>query len=92
MITDTDLIVFSGYVNNLVDDVLKIGYANGGAFDFAVKVGTAPVVIYDKDTTRNPIYTGNIGDTVTYKNNPEECSKIVVITYRMQPRMFLIYK
>ena len=84
--------VFSGYVNNIVDDVVKIGFKSGDAFDYAIRVGSSPVVIYDTTATRNPIYTGSIGDAVTYKNNPAECSKIVIITSRMQGRMFLIYK
>ena len=65
--------VFSGYVNNIVDDVVKIGFKSGDAFDYAIRVGSSPVVIYDTTATRNPIYTGSIGDAVTYKNNPAEC-------------------
>ncbi len=84
--------VFSGYVNNVVDDVLKIGYKSGNAFDYAIRVGATPVVIYDTKTTRTPVYAGTIGDAVTYKNDPDECSKIVIITSRMQAKMFLIYK
>ncbi len=84
--------VFNGYVNNVIGDVLKVGFNSGDAFDYAIKVETLPVLIYDTSSTRNPIYTANIGDAVTYKNDPELCSRVVVITSRMQGRMVLIYK
>ena len=86
------LCVFGGYVHNVVGDVLRIGKENGEAFDYAFRIGTVPVMIYDTKAQRNPIYTGSIGDAITYKNDPAECSKIIVLTWKMQTRMFLIYK
>jgi len=84
--------VFGGYVHNVVGDILKIGFSSGAEFDYAIRTESLPVVIYDTNTTRNPIYSGSIGDVITYKNNPDECSNVVIVTSRMQGRMVLVYK
>ena len=84
--------VFSGYVNNVIGDVVKMGYKSGDMFDYAIRVGTSPVLIYDTKKVRKPVSTGNIGEAATYKNAGNSCSKIVIITSKMQPKMFVIYK
>ena len=33
-----------------------------------------------------------IGDIITYKNNPAECSTVFIATNRMQPQAFIVYK
>lgn len=84
--------VFVGYANSVVDNVLKIGYANGGDFDFAINVMSNPVLIFDKEEVKEPISVGTVGDIITYKNSTAKCSKVLISTNKMQPKMFVVYR
>ena len=84
--------VFAGYANSVVDNVVKIGYTSGADFDFAVNATSKPVLLFDASETKNPISVATTGDIVTYKNSPTRCSKVVIVTSRMQPQLLVIYK
>ena len=51
-----------------------------------------PVIVYDTSKTKNPISTATLGDIITYKNDPENCSTVFIASNRMQAQMFIIYK
>lgn len=84
--------MFVGYANNVVDNVVKIGYASGAECDFAINALTRPVLVYDTSNPNNPISVASIGDIVTYRNDPVNCSTVLIVTSRMQPQMFIVYK
>ncbi|MBO4898379.1 MAG: S-layer homology domain-containing protein [Clostridia bacterium] len=84
--------MFVGYANSVVDNVVKIGYASGADVDFAINAMSKPVLLYDKSDKNNPISTATTGDIVTYLNDPGNCSTVFIVTNRMQPQMFVIYK
>lgn len=84
--------VFAGYAHDVVDNVVKIGYASGADFDFAINAMSKPVLLYDTSQTKNPISVATTGDIVTYENSHTRCSKVVIVTNKMQPQMFVIYK
>ncbi|MBR0365424.1 MAG: hypothetical protein IJH94_01305, partial [Clostridia bacterium] len=84
--------MFVGYAHDVVENVVKIGFTSGAEYEFAINALSKPVVIYDTSKTKNPISAGTIGDIITYKNNPAECSTVFIATNRMQPQAFIVYK
>ena len=84
--------MFVGYANDVVENVVKIGFRSGAECDFAINALSRPVLVYDTSKNKNPISTGTVGDIITYKNNPEECSTVFIATNRMQPQAFIVYK
>ena len=84
--------MFVGYANSVVDNVVKIGYESGAECDFAVNAMANPVLLFDTSDGRNRISKATTGDIITYKNDPDNCSTVFIVTKRMQPQMFIIYK
>ena len=84
--------MFVGYANDVVDTVVKIGFESGATYDFAINAMSRPVLVYDRSKNKNNITIATLGDIITYKNDPENCSTVFIATNRMQPQMFIIYK
>ena len=84
--------LFAGYAHSVVDNVVKIGFTSGAECDFAINAMSRPVLVYDTSKTINAISAGTTGDIVTYLNDPEKCSTVFIVTNRMQPQMFIIYR
>ena len=84
--------MFVGYANSVVDNVVKIGFTTGAEYDFAINAMSKPVVVYDTSATKNPVSAAAISDIITYQNDPANCSTVFIVTNRMQPQMFIIYK
>lgn len=84
--------MFVGYANSVVDNVVKIGYTSGATYDFAINAMAKPVVIYDTSKTSNPVSNASTGDIITYLNDPVNCSTVFIVTSRMQPQEFIIFK
>ena len=84
--------MFVGYATDVVDNVVKIGFEKGDGFDFAVNAMSRPVLVYDSSKNKNNVSIATLGDIITYKNDPENCSTVFIATNRMQPQMFIIYK
>lgn len=84
--------MFVGYANSVVDGVVKIGYDSGAEFDYAINALAKPVIIYDTSDDRARITPGTTGDIVTYLNDPTNCSTVFIVTSRMQPQMFIVYR
>ena len=84
--------MFVGYAHDVVENVVKIGFTSGAEYEFAINAMSKPVVVYDTSKTKNPISAGTLGDIVTYRNNPANCSTVFIATNRMQPQAFIVYK
>ena len=80
-----------GYVNDVVDDVIKVGYTDPSVIDQIMYMKNVPVLVYDTKTDRNNIKIGNVNDAITYKNGKNDCSKIVAITNHYAPYLFVIF-
>lgn len=84
--------MFVGYATDVVDNVVKIGFEKGDGYDFAVNAMSKPVLVYDSSKNKNNISIATLGDIITYKNDPENCSTVFIATNRMQPQMFIVFK
>lgn len=83
-----------GYINDVVDDVVRIGYTTPETVDITLFGTNVPILICDSRNTRNgkpEIYKGTLDDARTYMNSGSECSKIFVVQTRSAPKMFIIY-
>ncbi|MDD6483165.1 MAG: S-layer homology domain-containing protein [Clostridiales bacterium] len=80
-----------GYVTDIVDEVVKIGY-NPGDIDRVMYTKDTPILIYDTTSSKGEITVGDINEAITYYNAGGECSSIVMITDSMYPRLCVIYK
>ncbi len=81
-----------GYVNDVVDGVVKIGCTSADTVERIADRQGSPILIYDLDDTREPISSGNFSDAETYYNCGDACSKIVMQSYAGTPKFFVIYK
>ncbi len=84
--------MFVGYAHDVVDNVVKIGFTSGEDYDFAINAMSKPVVVYDTSKTKDAVSVATTGDIITYDNDPAKCSTVFIVTNRMQPQMFIIYK
>ena len=84
--------LFAGYANDVVDSVVKIGFTSGEDYDFAINAMSKPVVVYDTTKTKDAVSAATLGDIITYSNDPINCSTVFIVTNRMQPQMFIIYR
>ena len=84
-----------GYVNDVVGEIIKIGYTEPSIseHDHIIKKHNAVVMVYDTKNDKNNIYSGSFTDAKTYYNtrNKEECSSVVMITSWANPLLFVIY-
>jgi hypothetical protein len=78
-------------VNDIVDDVMKIGWKSGSQIDQVLPKYGSPVVVCNTKNGEMEIYPGGFSDAVTYYNAKENCSSVVVITQHNRARMFVIY-
>ena len=80
-----------GYVNDVVDGVIKIARSNPAVVDQMADKQGAPVLIYESKNKRNPIRLGSFNDARTYYRDRDERSIIVMQSYYGTPRLFVIY-
>ncbi len=80
-----------GYVNDVIGDVLKISYNDPSSVSYVVAQNAVPVMIYDTQNEKEPMYAGSFADARTYYNVGEDCSRVVMIARYGAPRMFVIY-
>ena len=83
--------VVRGYVNDVVDGVIKIARTNPAVADQVASTFDAPVLIYDK-ADKNKVRVGTFNDAKTYYNDRDECSRIIFQSYYGTPKMYVIYK
>lgn len=80
------------YVNDIVEGVIKLGYNSPETIDQVLPTDGIPVLTFESGANRNTIKVSNISDAVTFYNEGETCSKVVVITKWRNPKLFVIYK
>lgn len=80
-----------GYVNDLVDGVIKIGYTDPSVVDQVMYTTNVPVLIYDTEADENMVSVGTIADAKTYKNENANCSKVFMLTNYMSPYLFILF-
>jgi len=81
-----------GYVHDVIDGVLKLGYNDPSVIDQVMTTVGVPVLVFDSHNSRKPISVGTIYDATTWENEGANCSKIVMITKWRVPKVFVIYK
>lgn len=84
-----------GYVNDVVDGVVRIGYSAADTADITLFSKNIPILVVDTENiTRGRLnaYEGTMDDAVTYENAGNECSKIFVMQRRAAPKLYVIYK
>lgn len=80
-----------GYVNNVVDGVIKIGYKDPAKVDQVMYTTNVPVLIYDTKADKNQVRIGTMSDAVTYKNDGTNCSKVFMVTTYLTPNLFILF-
>ncbi len=83
-----------GYVNDVVDNVVRIGYTTPETVDITLFGTNVPILVCDSLHTRDgkpDVYAGTLDDARTYINSGSDCSKIFVVQTRSAPKMFIIY-
>lgn len=83
-----------GYVNDVVDNVVRIGYTTPETVDITLFGTNVPILICDSLHTRDgkpDVYAGTLDDARTYINSGSDCSKIFVVQTRSAPKLFIIY-
>lgn len=77
--------VVIGYANEIVGDIIRIGYTSGGDCDEAFQVGTTPVVVIDTSSSRNNVSAGTIADIGRY-------NRVMIETCYMVQKVIVVYK
>ena len=84
--------IVKGYVNDVVDGIIKIGHSTGANADQIANKQSAPILVYDRENDREPITPGRFADADTYYNCGDNCSIVVMQSYVGTPKFFVIYK
>ena len=78
-----------GYVNDVVGDIIKLGYEDSNSVDEVFQIGTTPVVVVNTKEKTQLIKPGSAADIRTNKiANP---SKVIVHTYQMGQQLIIVY-
>lgn len=83
-----------GYVNDVVDDVVRIGYSAAETVDITLFGTNVPILVVNSEGGRNgkaDVYKGTLDDARTYADAGTECSKIFVMQRYSAPKFFVIY-
>lgn len=81
-----------GFVNNIIGDVIKIGYGSGENVDHVTNMyASPPILIYDTSLDKNPAYVGSFADARSYYHAGDNCSKVVLLTKHCTPRLYIFY-
>ena len=81
----------SGYVNDVIDEIVRIGDYSGADFDAAYKFESrVPVIVYDTDTKKARI--GSIADLKTYKTTGDDCSFVFTHVKGGVSSVFVVYE
>ena len=81
-----------GFVNNVIGDVIKIGYGSGDNINHVSNMyATPPILVYDTEKDRKPAYVGSFADAKRYINVGSDCSTVVLITKNCTPRLYVLY-
>ena len=82
--------IVRGYVNDVVDGVIKIGRTSPNMAEQLADKQGSPILIYDADS--KSISAGDFTDARTYYKDGNDCSIVIMQSYQGTPKMFVIYK
>ena len=80
-----------GYVNDLVDTVIRIGYTDPAVMDQVMYTANIPVLVYDTAAKSNNITVSSINETRTYRNAGSDCSKVLMASRNGTPVLYILY-
>lgn len=80
-----------GYVHDVVDGVVKIGYNTPDVISQVMYSTNIPVMIYDTSEEKDNIRIGTIEEARTYLNQGADCSKVFMVTTYFTPRIFIVF-
>lgn len=84
---------FTGYVNDVVDGIIKVGYNSKDKCDLAFDPSFIPVLVYDSGRkTGQRAYEGRVEDAITPDMDYGNASLVFVNTVWVSPRCIIIYK
>ena len=81
----------SGYVNDVIGEIVRIGDSSGADFDAAYNFESKiPVVVFNTETKKARI--GGIADLKTYKQNGEDCSFVFTHVKGGVSTVYVVYE
>jgi len=81
-----------GFVNDIIGDVIKIGYGSGASVNHVSNLYNSPaILIYDTNNDKLNAYPGSFGDARRYYNVGDDCSTVVLITKHCTPLLYVFY-
>lgn len=83
--------VITAYVNEMEDNIMKIGYDSPLSYDEKWNCEGVPVLIYDSSRRKDPIQVGTTDDLRNLEVTADY-SKILIQSYYAEPVQIIIYK
>ena len=83
--------VIAAYVNEMEDNIMKIGYDSPLSYDEKWNCEGVPVLIYDSSRRKDPIQVGTTDDLRNLEVTADY-SKILIQSYYAEPVQIIIYK
>jgi len=83
-------LVTSGYVNDVIGNMVHIGYENSDNYDSTFNFNLGTVLIYD--TENEKIEKGSVNDLISGKVSGDEGSLVLAQFNWMMPIVYVIYK
>lgn len=83
--------VITAYVNEVEDNIMKIGYDSPLSYDEKWNCEGVPVLIYDSSRRKDPIQVGTTDDLRNLEVTADY-SKILIQSYYAEPVQIIIYK
>ena len=85
--------IIKGYINDVVDGVMKIGWSDPARVNQVMGTDGAPVLIYDSQQKNKNITVGSVNDLKTYySDGADGCSIIVAQARYGIPSMIIVYR
>ena len=82
---------FIGYINDIKDNFVKIGFESGANNDQIISIQSAKILIYDPKHGKG-FTEGVLGDILTYNTAGNNCDKVLVYMVDSNLRNFIIYR
>jgi len=82
-----------GYVHEIIDDFIKIGYNSGSDYDEIFDFSTKDITVFDTTGKTTKVYTGKAAEFAIkgYKSHLDECSKMFIQKVYGSTRAVYIY-
>lgn len=80
-----------GYVNDIVGDVIKIGFKKPDEIDHITNLNKAVVLTYNSANAGKKVSEGSFADAITYQNSTANCSTVVLVSIHGVPKLYVFY-